>query len=111
MKSDNESPTYIELLPKLIQKSNGLSQEIKNRIKLNHIFSEFESKASNKFNFFIKESEKRYLGSKYGAKMEYILHSSKKRSNKEAYKILNDNFYLNQDLIKERKKNAKKIYK
>ena len=40
--------------------------------------------------------------------MEYILHSSKKRSNKEAYKILNDNFYLNQDLIKERKKMLKK---
>lgn len=108
MKSDNESPTCIELIPKLIQKSNGLSQEIKNRIKLNHIFSEFESKASNKFNFFIKESEKRYLGSKYGAKIEYILRSSEKRSKKEAYKILNDNFYLNQDLIKERKKMLKK---
>ena len=110
MKTEYESPgnNFKELIPKLIQKSKGLSQEIKNRIKLNHIFSEFESKASNQFNFFIKESEKRYLGSKYGAKIEYLLKSSEKRSKKEAFKILNDNFYINPEITKERKKMQKK---
>ena len=110
MKTEYESSgnNFKELIPKLIQKSKGLSQEIKNRIKLNHIFSEFETKASNQFNFFIKESEKRYLGSKYGAKIEYLLKSSEKRSKKEAFKILNDNFYINPEITKERKKMQKK---
>ena len=104
----SQSNNFKELIPKLIQKSNGLAQELNNRIKLNHIFSEFESKASNQFNFFIKESEKRYLGSKYGAKIEYLLKSSEKRSKKEAYKILSDHFYLNPEILKERKKMQKK---
>ena len=85
MKQTNKS-NFHELIPKLIQKSKTLSREIKNRIKLNHIFSEFETKASNQFNFFIKESEKRYLGSKYGSKIDYLLKSSQKRGKKEANK-------------------------
>ena len=98
---------YSELIPKLVTNSNDLSTEIKNRIKLNHLFSEFEIKASNQFNFFIKESEKRHKGSKSGAKMDYLLKASKKRGQKEAYKILNDKFYLDKELIKERKKRTK----
>ena len=65
---------FNNLVPKLIEKSEDLSKEIKYRIKLNHIFSEFETKSSNQFNFFIKESEKRYLGSKYGTRIEYLLN-------------------------------------
>ena len=92
------------LVPKLIEKSEDLSKEIKYRIKLNHIFSEFEAKSGNQFNFFIKESEKRYLASKCGTKIEYLLNRSKRRGKKEALKILNDDFYLNQDILDERKK-------
>ena len=93
-----------KLVPKLIEKSEDLSKEIKYRIKLNHIFSEFEAKSCNQFNFFIKESEKRYLGSKYGSKIENLLNMSNKRNKKEALKILNDDFYLNRDILNERKK-------
>ena len=107
MKLEKE-PRITQLVPKLIETSNGLSKEIKKRIKLNHIFSEFEAKATNHFNFFIKESNKRYLCSKYGANMEYLIARSQKRGQKEAYKILNDNFYLNQDILKERKKLQKR---
>ena len=107
MKLEKES-NFKELIPKLIQKSKSLSKELKNRIKLNHIFSEFEAKATNQFNFFIKESEKRYLGSKYGSKMEYLLKSSQKRGKKEANKILNDKFYLDPEIQNERKKMQKK---
>ena len=99
---------YSELVPKLISNSKGLSIEIKNRLKSNHLFKEFEIRASNQFNFFIKESEKRHLISKYGAKIDYLLTSSRKRGQKEAYKILHDKFYLDKDLIKERKKMLKK---
>ena len=99
---------FNNLVPKLIEKSEDLSKEIKYRIKLNHIFSEFETKSSNQFNFFIKESEKRYLGSKYGTRIEYLLNRSNKRGKKEALKILNDDFYLNRDILNERKKMQKK---
>ena len=109
MKSnENKTTNYTELIPKLITNSKGLSKELKNRIKSNHLFSEFESKASNQLNFFIKESEKRHLGSKYGTKIDYLLKASKKRGQKEAYKILNDNFYFDKELISERKKMLKK---
>ena len=104
----NKKLNYSELVPKLISNSKGLSIEVKNRLKLNHLFNEFEIRASNQFNFFIKESEKRHLNSKYGAKIDYLLKSSRKRGQKEAYKILHDKFYLDKDLIKERKKMLKK---
>lgn len=95
---------FNKLVPRLIEKSEDLSKEMKYRIKLNHIFSEFEAKSGNQFNFFIKESEKRYFGSKCGTKIEYLLNRSNKRGQKEALKILNDDFYLNRDILNERKK-------
>ena len=48
------------------------------------------------------------MGSKYGAKIDYLLKASKKRGQKEAYKILHDKFYFDKELIKERKKMLKK---
>ena len=97
-----------KLVPKLIQKSNSLSKEMKYRMKINHIFSEFETKATSQFKFFISESKKRYLGSKFGAKIDFLLERSNKKGKSEAYKILNDNFYLNPDILNERKKLQKK---
>ena len=108
MKPEKKSLNYIDLVPKLIKNSKGLSKELKNRIQSNKLFSEFDYKASNEFNFFIKESEKRHLGSKYGTKIDFILKASKKRGEKEAYKILNDKLYTDKELINERKKMLKK---
>ena len=48
------------LVPRLIDKTEHLQNEIKTRILLNKIFSEFENKASNKLNYFINNSFKRY---------------------------------------------------
>ena len=42
----NKSKALNILIPRLINKSNNLTKEIKNRMKLNKIFSEFENKAS-----------------------------------------------------------------
>ena len=44
-----------DLVQKLISNSKGFSLEVKNRLKSNHLFNEFEIRASNQFNFFIKE--------------------------------------------------------
>ena len=56
----NKSKALNILIPRLITKSNNLTKEIKNRIKLNKIFSEFENKASNNLNYFITASNQIY---------------------------------------------------
>ena len=55
----NKSKALNILIPRLINKSNNLTKEIKNRMKFNKIFSEFENKASNNFNYFITASNQR----------------------------------------------------
>ena len=54
------------LIPRLIDKTQHLQKEMKSRIKLNKIFSEFENKATNKLNYFIANSVKRYTCTKFG---------------------------------------------
>ena len=41
------------LVPSLIDKNEYIQKEMKSRIKFNKIFSQFESKASTKLNYFI----------------------------------------------------------
>ena len=99
---------FNKLLPKLIEQSNKLTKELKTRIKLNSFFSEFESKASNELNFFIKQSRTRYIGTKSGCDLDSLIASSRKRCLKEANKIINDNFYTNKDIVKEKEKMKRK---
>ena len=104
-----------KLVPQLIKQSNTLKTELNNRMKLNLVFSEFELKATNKLNFFIKESKKRYLGSKSGCNLNSLIANSRKKCVKEAKKVINDNFYCDTDIFKEREKmknkTSEKMYK
>lgn len=95
---------YNKLVPQLIEQSNKLTKELKYRLKLNTFFSEFESKASNQFKFFIKESRTRYRGSRSGCNLDSLIASSRKKCLKEANKIINDNFYSNNDILHEKDK-------
>ena len=105
----DQQPLNLNLLvPRLIDESKKMASEIKNRIRVNSIFSEFENKANSQFHFFINESCKRYKGSKSGFKMDNIITNSRKRCLKEAKKIFNDNFYSDVDLLNEREKMKKK---
>ena len=99
------------LIPELIDTSKSLSQEIKTRMKLRSMLSEFDSKASNELNFFINESNRRRLDSKFGIQIEKLLLNSKNRSLKEAYKIINDYCYRNVEIQKERETMQKKTTK
>ena len=96
------------LVPRLIEESKKMTNEMKNRIRVNSIFSEFENKANDQFHFFINESAKRYKGSKSGFKIDDILLNSRKRCLKEAQKILKDDFYSDIDIVNEREKMKKK---
>ena len=100
----NKSKALNILIPRLINKSNDLTKEIKNRIKLNKIFSEFENKASNNFNYFITVSNKRYTNSKLGNDLDTIIRATRVKNVNEAKKIVNDRFYKDKNLEIEKQK-------
>ena len=111
----NKSKALNILIPKLINKSNILTKEIKNRIKLNKIFSEFENKASNNLNYFISASNQRYTNSKLGNDLDTIITTTRAKNISEATKIINDKFYTDKNLEIEKQKmkykSTEKIYK
>jgi hypothetical protein len=92
------------LVPRLIDKTEHLQNEIKTRILLNKIFSEFENKASNKLNYFITNSFKRYNCTKLGNNINTFLTEREKENKNEINKILNSYFYNDTDLKLEKKK-------
>ena len=96
------------LVPEFISTSKSLSQEIKTRMRLHSLLSELDLKSSNELNFFINESNRRRLDSKFGIKVQKLLMNSKFRSLKEANKIINDYFYRNSEVQKEREMMQKK---
>ena len=80
------------LVPRLINKTENLQKEIKTRLLLNKIFSEFENKEKNKFNYFIKNSRKRYDCGKFGKNIDAFLSETERDNINEANKILNSDF-------------------
>ena len=100
----NKSKALNILIPRLINKSNNLTKEIKNRMKLNKIFSEFENKASNNFNYFITASNQRYANSKLENDLDSIILSTRAKNINEATKIVNDKFYRDKNLEIEKQK-------
>ena len=111
----NKSKALNILIPKLIDKSNNLTKEIKSRIRLNKIFSEFENKASNNLNYFISASNRRYTNTKLGNDLDTILYNTRIKNINEATKIINDKFYNDTNLEIEKQKmkykSTKKIYR
>ena len=103
------------LVPKLINKTDNLKKEMKARIKLNRMFSKFENKASNQLNYFITNSNKRYAYSKMGNDLDNFLTSNRPKNLNKANKILNDKFYSDENLEKEKQKmkykSTSKVYK
>ena len=103
------------LVPNLIKKTENLTNEINTRLKLNKIFSEFETKASTKLNYFISNSQKRYNCTKYGNNLDKFLLNNLSRNENEANKIVNDKFYYDTNIEKEKEKlkykSTSKLYK
>ena len=97
-----ESKIINLLIPEAINQNNKLRKEMRQRIRLNKIFNEFENKASNEFNYFINESNQRYNSLKNGHNLKNLLINSKDKNINEAHKILQDPFYNEFDLEKEK---------
>ena len=100
-----------ELIPELIIKINKYSSKIKDRVKVDSIFREFDSYAHSNFQNFIKMSEQRYKSVKSGNSIQNILLKQKPEANNLSNKILSNNLYIDNDIEKENKKLFKKINK
>ena len=97
-----------ELIPELIVKINKYSSKLKDRVKIDSIFREFDSHAHVNFQHFIKMSEKRYKGVKSGNCIKNILSNQKRERDELSNKILSNNLYLDSNIEKETKKLYKK---
>ena len=100
-----------ELIPELIIKINKYSSKIKDRVKVDSIFREFDSYAHSNFQNFIKMSEQRYKSVKSGNSIQNILSKQKQEANILSNKILTNNLYIDNDIEKENRKLFKKINK
>ena len=97
-----------ELIPELIVKINKYSSKLKDRVKIDSIFREFDSHAHVNFQHFIKMSEKRYKGVKSGNCIKNILSNQKRERDELSNNILSNNLYLDNNIEKETKKLYKK---
>jgi len=104
----DKNKTANELIPELILKINKYSSKLKDRVKIDSIFREFDSHAQNNFKHFIKMSEKRYKGVKSGNCIRNILSKQKQECDELSNKILSNNLYLDNNIEKENKKLYKK---
>ena len=104
-----KEPTTNILVPKLLDKTSHYANNLKNRIKIDGIFSEFDDSANINFKKFIKLSEQRYKSVKSGTHLNNILDSQDEEIKELSENILSNKFYNNNDIEKESKKLLKKM--
>ena len=108
---DNNIKNANELIPELIIKINKYSSKLKDRVKIDSIFREFDSYAHSNFQNFIKMSDQRYKSVKSGNSLKNVLLKQKQQSSDLSNKILSNNLYIDNNIEKEGKKLFKKINK
>ena len=96
------------LIPSLLKQSKSISKELKTRIKANSIFNEFEKKAQNEFNFYINDSNKRYINAKRGHDIDHYIDESEPKYKDKLKRIMSDKFYTELNLKPEKEKMKKK---
>ena len=104
-----KEPTTNILVPKLLDKTSLYANNLKTRIKIDGIFSEFDDSANINFKKFIKLSEQRYKSVKSGTHLNNILDSQDGEIKELSENILTNKFYNNNDIEKESKKLLKKM--
>ena len=90
------------LIPKLIGKSVNFTKEMKDRIKANLILSEFDNKAKNEFNFYLKESNRRYMTLKSGGHLDNQIKESQIKNKERANKIFSDKVFTKLNIDNDR---------
>ena len=98
-----------ELIPDIINKVNNYSDKLKDRVKIDNIFNEIDLYASDGFKQFIKLSDNRYKCIKSGISLNDLLERQKNEYKEVSDNILENNFYMNNEIEKEPKKLYKKL--
>ena len=98
-----------ELIPDIINKVNNYSDKLKDRVKIDNIFNEIDLYASDGFKQFIKLSDNRYKCIKSGISLNDLLERQKNEYKEVSDNILENNFYMNNEIEKESKKLYKKL--
>ena len=106
-----KEPTTNILVPRLLDKTNIYANNLKNRIKIDGIFSEFDDSANVNFKKFIKLSEKRYKSVKSGTHLNNIIENQEQEIKELSNNILANKFYNNNEIEKESKKLLRKMGK
>lgn len=104
-----KEPTTNILVPKLLDKTSIYANNLKNRIKIDGIFSQFDDSANINFKKFIKLSEKRYKSVKSGTHLNNIIENQKDEISELSCNILSNKFYNNNEIENESKKLLKKM--
>ena len=104
-----KEPTTNILVPKLLDKTSLYANNLKNRIKIDGIFNEFDESANVNFKKFIKLSQQRYKSVKSGTHLNNILNNQKQEIKELFDNILTNKFYNNNEIEKESKKLLKKM--
>ena len=104
-----KEPTTNILVPKLLDKTTSYANSLKDRIKIDGIFNEFDDSANMNFKKFIKLSEQRYKSVKSGTHLNNILENQKQEIKELSDFILKNKFYNNNEIEKESKKLLKKM--
>ena len=80
----NEEKDHLNLIiPKLIGKSVIFTKAMKEKIKSNIIFNEFDHKASKDFHYYLNESNRRYKGLKSGGHLHNYLKEAQIHNNQD----------------------------
>ena len=104
-----KEPTTNILVPRLLDKTSVYANYLKNRIKIDRIFSGFDDSANVNFKKFIKLSDNRYKSVKSGTRLNNIIENQKQEIKQLSDNILTNKFYNNNDIEKESKKLLKKM--
>ena len=104
-----KEPTTNILVPRLLDKTSLYANNLKDRIKIDWIFSEFDGSANMNFKKFIKLSEQRYKSVKSGTHLNNIIENQKQEIKELSSNILTSKFYNNNEIEKESKKLLKKM--
>ena len=97
------------LVPELLGKISECANNLRDRVKINGIFSEFDSYTHENFQKFIDMSQQRYKSIKSGNHLEKKLQSQKLEYNDISSQILTNRFYNNNEIELESKKLLKKM--
>ena len=97
------------LVPELLGKISECANNLRDRVKINSIYSEFDSYTHENFQKFIDMSQQRYKSIKSGNHLEKKLQSQKLEYSDISSQILSNRFYNNNEIEYESKKLLKKM--